>query len=604
MLALGSLRREEGDLKRFLCSLSEYWVAGGHVDWRALYQHTNTKPARLPTYAFQRQRYWLESGELDGGAGRSGGQAVEADFWEAVEREDAERLADSLGLHEESSEMHLREIIPALSRWRSRGRTRSRRDGWRYRISWKPLSGASSPALAGAWLIAVPDQAEAELAERVMSALERHGARAVKFTLDAGACSRAELSERLEAVLAAMPAPAGEEGRGGRAGRGCCHSWHSTSGQTPALGDCPSGLLATLALAQALGDARVKAPLWLLTQGAVAVTPSDRVARPGQAHVWGLGRAASLEEPRRWGGVVDLPESPDERALARLCGVLAEGGEQETAIRSAGAYARRLARAPLGARAAKRAWGAPRGTVLVTGGSGALGAHVARWLAGEGAEHLLLASRRGGEAQGAEQLEAELRELGASVTFAACDVGSRESVERLLEEVPAELPLGAVVHTAGVLEDGLLETLSAEQIDGVLKAKAGAAWHLHELTADLELEAFVMFSSLAGTLGGAGQANYAAANAFLDALAAHRRARGLTATSVAWGLWAGAGLAADAAEQVRSRGARGMAPEEAIAALRETLRNTTRPLSRRSRISTGSGSCRPAGAGAGARSGW
>ncbi|MEV5779183.1 SDR family NAD(P)-dependent oxidoreductase [Streptomyces antimycoticus] len=181
----------------------------------------------------------------------------------------------------------------------------------------------------------------------------------------------------------------------------------------------------------------------------------------------------------------------------------------------------------------------PDGTVLITGGTGTLGAATARHLVAQhGARRLLLISRRGLDAPGATELAAELTGLGARVTIAACDAADRAALAKLLETVPERHPLTAVVHAAGLLRDATVEALTSDQLDEVLWAKADAAWNLHDLTRDAGLSAFVLFSAAAGLLGAAGQGNYAAANAFLDALAAHRHAQGLPATSLAWGYWA------------------------------------------------------------------
>nr|AFG19419.1 MycD1 [Streptomyces flaveolus] len=184
----------------------------------------------------------------------------------------------------------------------------------------------------------------------------------------------------------------------------------------------------------------------------------------------------------------------------------------------------------------------PEGTVLITGGTGSLGALLARHLVTEhGVRNLLLTSRRGPDAPGARELAADLTALGATVNVAACDAADRDALARLLGSVPATAPLTAVVHTAGVVDDGVLGALTSERMATVLRPKADAALNLHELTCHLDLAAWVLFSSAAGVLGNPGQANYAAANSFLDGLARVRRTEGLPALSLAWGLWAHAG---------------------------------------------------------------
>ncbi|MGW1607471.1 SDR family NAD(P)-dependent oxidoreductase, partial [Streptomyces eurythermus] len=309
---------------------------------------------------------------------------------------------------------------------------------------------------------------------------------------------------------------------------------------------------------------------WCLTRDAVAHGPAAAVTGLDQAPVWGLGRVAALEHPERWGGLADLPAEPGPDTLARLAALLGDpGGEDQVVLRETGAYGRRLEPAP----ARTGAPWTPSGTVLVTGATGAVGSAVARRLAAEGADHLLLTSRRGMDAPGAADLVRELTDAGTRVTLTACDISDRRALAALLDSVPAEHPLTAVLHLAGVLDDGVLDALTPERFDRVLAPKADAARHLHELTADRDLSAFVLFSSLTATVGGAGQANYAAANAYLDALAEHRRAAGLPATSIAWGPWGGDGMAAHGTVRSAAR-AMGMSlldPGRALTALHHAL---------------------------------
>ncbi|MFH8979130.1 SDR family NAD(P)-dependent oxidoreductase, partial [Streptomyces sp. NPDC017890] len=559
---VAALRKDRSEAEALLTALGRLHVGGVTPDWPAYFSGTGARRVDLPTYPFQRRHYWLEPGGVSAEVGV--GSVVDGAFWSAVERLDSGALAGTLAVEEEA----LRAVLPALAGWHGRQREQSVVDDWRYRVEWKPLTGQAGGSLTGTWLLVTPtDDLAREWADTVATTYAGRGAVVVRLDVDEAGLDRSVLTDRLRRIAEESPLAGvlsflalDERPFGGH----------------DAL---PFGTAGTAVLTQALGDAGVAAPLWLATRGALSTGRGDVTAgiSPAQAQVWGLGRVIGLEHPERWGGLVDLPTVADERAAERLTAVLTGTEyEDQVAVRQSGTYARRLLRSPLAPPAAggtADGW-QPAGTVLVTGGTGALGAHVARWLLTSGAEHVVLTSRRGREAPGAAELETELSALGAGrVTVAACDVADRDSVAELVKGLEAEgSPVRAVVHAAGVGQDTPVDGTELDDYVRVMTAKVAGAANLDRVLGDADLDAFVLFSSIAGVWGSGLQGAYAAGNAFLDALAEQRRARGLAATSVAWGPWAEGGLAAgEAGEQLLRRGLRAMAPGLAVTALRSCL---------------------------------
>ncbi|MHC5905837.1 SDR family NAD(P)-dependent oxidoreductase, partial [Streptomyces sp. S6] len=328
-------------------------------------------------------------------------------------------------------------------------------------------------------------------------------------------------------------------------------------------------------LQQWLADERfAQSRLVLVTRDAVAGGRLDLVTAP----LWGLVRSAQAENPGRF-LLLDVPDGDIAWDTVAAAVTWADAqGEPEVALRPDGLHVPRLTRH---ASAPGSFDLAPEGSVLITGGTGTLGSLVARHLVTEhGVKRLHLISRQGPDAPGATQLTADLKTLGADATVTACDASDEKQLAKLLDGIP---DLTAVIHTAGTLDDGLVTNLTPGQLDTVLRAKADSAWHLHRLTRHLDLKAFVLFSSGAGVLGNAGQAGYAAANVFLDALAEVRRQQGLSAVSLAWGLWApGSGLTgglqeADRARMTRS-GVLALSAEQGLALFDRSLTEETESL--------------------------
>ncbi|BCB84575.1 hypothetical protein Psuf_018880 [Phytohabitans suffuscus] len=527
------------------------WSAGVPVHWDAFLPETAS--AVLAGLDQPGSQEAAEAGRDDDPT-----DAVDRGLWRSVEQGDAGTIVASLGLDGDRAAV-LAEALPALAGWRRRVREQVAVAGWRHQVRWSSAPLPDAAAAPGPWLVAV---ARGQLADPYVVACcdAVPGAQ----LLPVGATdTRDSLAGRLRREA--------EE----RAVAGVLSLLALDETPDPRRPGVPAGLLETAVLLQALEDAGLDVPLWAATRGAVAAAPGDTVTSPGQALVAGLVRTAGVEHPQRRAGLVDLPEALDQAAGDGLRGVLAAPmAEDQVAVRGTGLWVPRLAAAPPADMTRPLTW-KPAGTMLITGGTGALGAHVARWLARRGAPHLLLLSRRGPDAPGAEALGEELAALGTRVTTIAGNVADPADLAAAIAGIPAEYPLTGVFHTAGVVDGSPVTQLSADQLEAVLEPKVAAVRALHEATSEHALSAFVLFSSVSGLVPHAGQGAYAAANAHLDAFAQWRRAAGLPALAVLWGTWAGAGMATSTAvaRDANRGGLELMTAHLAVTALHQALDN-------------------------------
>ncbi|NML53649.1 SDR family NAD(P)-dependent oxidoreductase [Streptomyces sp. R302] len=541
-LLIATQRRGRPQARTLVEAMARAYASGATgTPWQALFEGTGAGHVDLPAYAFQHERYWLEHTVAHGDGPADGGP--ESRFWTAVRERDLAGLRDLLGPGTADA---LADAVPALAEWSEDSVRRSAADQWHYREAWWPIEEPVDTALTGTWLIVEPPgDGTSGLADGVGTALAGRGAHPVRVVVDPARADRASVARQLAEAA----------GDGPLAGVVSLLALDETPFDgRPAVS---RGTTATLLLIQACADAAADAGpdtpaayprLWLVTRGAVGTGGQDRPSRPAQAQVWGLARTAALEHPRLLGGTVDLPAAPDPDAPRRLAAVLAApGDEDELAVRPSGTFVRRLVRAAAG-RPGGAAW-TPRGTALVTEGTWGIGARVARRLAGLGAAHLLLTHAPGTEPLGVEETVAGLRALGARVTVAPCDLGDRTAVAALLAAVPEDEPLTAVVHTAAGLSTAPLAGTDPAGFARTVSSTVAGAVHLHELVhleAGLDLDAFVLSSSVVGVWGSGGQGAYGAATAHLDALADHLRAEGRAAAAPAWSVWADTAVSPDA----------------------------------------------------------
>ena len=585
-LWLPSLRPGQDDWQQLLDSLAQLYVRGVPVNWTGFDQNYPRRKVELPTYPFQRQRYWPDFGANQEGAHGQVAAANSSQIVKLLHQGDSEQLAQLLAAElSEDEAKYLPKLLEVLVRQHQKQLEIPYLNNWLYEVEWqqKERERQTLAPPNGTWLILCDRNGVGQFLAQL---LEQHGCKCLLVYAEASYQhpdpdtwhlnpSNPQDFERLlqEAVVSC--------------GRSLCkvvHLWslettHLEALTLPALEQAQIwGCSSALHLLQALVKHQQNPQLWLVTRGTMPV--NSILPNPTQAPLWGLGRAIALEHPQLWGGLIDLSssstsDSTSDEVGALLAEITDSQGEDHLALRDSQRYVARLIPGKLGLDSIGNRQSAicNQSTYLITGGLGALGQKIARWMVEQGARHLLLTGRRSGSLDAQETI-AFLEQAGAQVLIVTADVSNPEDVSRLLQAVKHSMPpLRGILHAAGVLEDGMLLGQRWENFSRVMAPKVAGAWNLHLLTQDMPLDFFVCFSSVSALLGSPGQGNYAAANAFLDALAHYRRALGLPGLSINWGPWGGAGMAAGARSRERwaDGGVQLIAPEQGLQVLAAIL---------------------------------
>lgn len=615
---ISTLRRDESSTEGVLQAVGTLWTAGYALDWTKVYPRP-LPPVSLPSYPWQRSRFWLEErpqkagwsargghpllgvrlpelaghpgvhiweNGLDGRAGRHAGDAAGEALYSAivdaaladVYGENAHQITvlnqhQALDLSAGRLQTLLTEADGSISfqifsrsaddaDWvlNADGQVRVEqvRTDWLYEINWQPQEKTATAEISGEWLVF--SRAD-EVGQAVVDALVGHGVKVTQvkpgeaYAADDGVYT---VNPSNPTDYTRLLAEVGKPSR-------IVYVWGVENAEVDA-GDSLSVLYLTQALAQVEWSSNAK--LWVVTQG---VTPAGDAAaiNPGQAQLWGLGRVIALEYPNLWGGLIDLPIQVAAGMAEPLIAEVADNGaEDQIAFGADGLrYVARLERAHYAA-STPFEWRAD-GSYLITGGLRGLGLWLAQWLVEQGAKNLVLTGRSGANAEAQETLN-KLEQMGAKITVARADVSQYDELVGVIASI--QPPLIGVIHAAGITDDAPILSQNADHFANVMAAKVGGTWNLHQLTKDLALDCFITFSSFASVFGSAGQANYAAANAFMDGLMWARQAEGLPGLSINWGAWAEIGMAAEMSAYFSRMGLQMMNPTQATAALTYLLR--------------------------------
>ncbi|MBW4615278.1 MAG: type I polyketide synthase [Desmonostoc vinosum HA7617-LM4] len=561
---LSSLRSGREDWQQILDSLGALYVSGAAIDWTNFDQNYTRHRIVLPNYPFQRQRYWFEpvnNGHLK--AEPVFQERIQTKIFNLLHQGDTQQLAKYLETTTELSPEEVKvlpKLLEILVKQHQQQLTIASYKDWLYEVSWQPRPRQLTQITAhepGSWLILADSwgvgQALAHLLQQrgqSCSLVYAGNSYQVKEpgTWSINPSNPADFERLLQEVVGTSKLPL----------KGVVHLWSlevrlNSELTIPLLEKIQVlGCGSTLHLVQALANSQASPRLWLVTRKAVpAVSP---LLAPAQACLWGLGKVIALEHPKLWGGLIDLAaDAPTDEAVNLLAEIWDSQGEDQIAFREGQRYVARLIRSEVPE--VRSVSLQSDSTYLVTGGLGALGIKLAQWMVEQGARHLVLTGRKQASAEVLQAI-AQMENLGAKIAIATADVAQWSDMVRVFEDIKTSMPpLGGILHAAGMLEDGILLQQDWKSFEQVMAAKVKGTWILHTLSEQLPLDFFVTFSSAAALLGSPGQGNYAAANAFMDALAYYRRGLGLRlpGLSINWGLWKDAGMATSLGNRDQAR---------------------------------------------------
>ncbi|BAZ50019.1 beta-ketoacyl synthase [Nostoc sp. NIES-4103] len=625
---LPSLRPGQSDWQQLLQSLAQIYVQGAAIDWKGFDQDYIRQRVLLPTYPFQEQRYWVELGD-----NQSAKKAVislntvQTPMLHLLQQGEIQQLTEQVTKTANLStdeQQFLPKLLEVLAKQHKQQSIAASIQDWFYSIEWQPkarqITAVDKKPQIGTWLILADiggvGQTLAEHLQKqgnfctLVYAGESYQSKE-NSTWVINPASTADYQRLLNEIRATSQSQL----------QGVIHLWNldtATSKLTVAeleksqvLG-CGSVLSLVQALTQesqrnwglgtrdwglgkSFSNTQYPVPnpqspipnsqcpipnsqspiprLWLVTRVAQPVETSPEVT---QAPLWGMGKVVALEYPELFGGMVDLSLEPTSEEISLLLSEIADTqGEDHFVYRGKRRYVARLVRKQLPPTTESCSI-SPDSTYLITGGLGALGLKVAEWLVEQGARQLVLTGRKQPTAQ-AQTAIAHLENMGAKVLAAQADVTQEQDLLHLLEQVRATMPpLRGIIHAAGVVGYETLPSLQWRSLEAVLRPKVIGTWLLHQFTQNIQLDFFVVFSSIASVWGSRGQAHYAAANAFLDSFAHYRSSQGMPTLSVNWGPWAGGGMASKEAQSWLSRtGISVLQPEQALTALGLLLGSNT-----------------------------